>query len=55
MGLIDLVTDAFRFKETVFYKETSDLKDRYNALKNISPKIKVGGAGFAHGYDNFHY
>ena len=25
MGLIDLVTDAFRFKETVFYKETSDL------------------------------
>lgn len=27
----------------------------YNALKNISPKIKVGGAGFALGYDNFHY
>lgn len=25
MGLIDLVTDAFRFKETIFYKETSDL------------------------------
>lgn len=38
MGLIDLVTDAFRFKETVFYKETSDLKDRYNALKKLSDK-----------------
>lgn len=24
-------------------------------MKNISPKIKVGGAGFALGYDNFHY
>ena len=36
MGLIDLVTDAFRFKETVFYKETSDLKDRYNVLKKLS-------------------
>lgn len=27
----------------------------YEALKTISPKIKVGGAGFAMGYDRFQY
>ena len=40
MGLIDNVIDsaidAFRFKDTVFYKENSDLEDKYNALKKLN-------------------
>lgn len=40
MGIIDNVIDsaidAFRFKDTVFYKENSDLQDRYNALKRLN-------------------
>lgn len=40
MGLIDNVidsaVDAFRFKDTVFYKENSDLQDKYNALKKLN-------------------
>lgn len=36
MGLMDLATDAFRFKDTVFYKETSDLEDKYKALKKLN-------------------
>ena len=40
MGLIDNVIDlavgAFRFKDTVFYKENSDLQDKYNALKKLN-------------------
>ena len=40
MGLIDNVidsaVDAFRFKDTIFYKENSDLQDRYDALKKLS-------------------
>jgi len=40
MGLIDNVidsaVDAFRFKDTVFYKENSDLQDKYDALKKLS-------------------
>ena len=40
MGLIDNVidsaVDAFRFKNTVFYKENSDLQDKYNALKKLN-------------------
>ena len=31
--IIDNIVDAFRFKDTVFYKDNSDLQDRYNALK----------------------
>ena len=31
--IIDNIVDAFRFKDTVFYKDNSDLLDRYNALK----------------------
>ena len=40
MGLIDNVidsaVDAFRFKDTVFYKENSDLQDKYNALRKLN-------------------
>lgn len=40
MGLIDNVidsaVDAFRFKDTVFYKENSDLQNKYDALKKLN-------------------
>ena len=36
MGLIESIEDAFRFKDTVFYKEDSDLQNKYDALKRLS-------------------
>ena len=43
MGLIDNVIDSaietFRFKDTVFYKETSDLQDKYDALKKLAEEF----------------
>lgn len=40
MGIIDNVIDsaidAFRFKDTIFYKENSVLQDRYDALKRLN-------------------
>lgn len=36
MGLIDSTIDAFRFKDTVFYKENSDLQSKYDALKKLN-------------------
>lgn len=36
MGIIDCAIDAFRFKDTIFYKENSDLQDKYNALKRLN-------------------
>ena len=36
MGLIDSAIDAFRFKDTVFYKENSDLQSKYDALKKLN-------------------
>ncbi len=36
MSLIDNVTEAFRFKETIFYKANSDLQERYDALKKLA-------------------
>mgnify|MGYP004655923349 CR=1 FL=1 len=36
MGIIDSAIDAFRFKGTVFYKENSDLQDKYDALKKLN-------------------
>ena len=36
MGIIDSAIDAFRFKETVFYKENSDLQNKYDALKKLN-------------------
>lgn len=36
MGLIDNVIEALRFKDTIFYKENSDLQEKYNALKKLN-------------------
>ena len=36
MGLIDSAIDAFRFKDTVFYKENSDLQSKYDVLKKLN-------------------
>lgn len=36
MGLINSAFDAFRFKDTIFYKENSDLQIRYDALKKLN-------------------
>ena len=35
MGIINDVFEALRFKDTVFYKEESDLQDKYDALKKL--------------------
>ena len=36
MSLIDDVVNALRFKDTIFYKETSDLEDKCKALKRLN-------------------
>lgn len=36
MGIMDCAIDAFRFKDTIFYKENSDLQDKYNVLKKLN-------------------
>ena len=36
MGIIDSTIETFRFKETVLYKENSDLQDKYEALKKMN-------------------
>jgi len=36
VGLIDSAIDAFRFKDTFFYKENSDLQSKYDALKKLN-------------------
>ena len=36
MGIIDSAIDAFRFKDTVIYKENSDLQNKYDALKKLN-------------------
>ena len=36
MGIMDCAIDAFRFKDKIFYKENSDLQDKYNALKRLN-------------------
>ena len=35
MGLLDTAMNAFRFKDTIFFKENSDLQDKYNALSKL--------------------
>ena len=35
MGLLDNAIDAFRFKDTIFYKSNSDLQDKYDALNKL--------------------
>ena len=37
MGLIDSAIDALRFKETLFFKENSDLQLKYDALDKLNP------------------
>ena len=39
MRLIDNAIDAFRFKDTVFYKNDSDLQDKYNALNKLNEEF----------------
>ena len=41
MGLIDSAIDAFRFKDTVFYKENSDLQNKYEALKKLNEEYQT--------------
>lgn len=36
MGLINNVIDSLRFKDTIFYKENSDLQDKYDALQKLN-------------------
>lgn len=36
MGLISDAIDALRFKDTIFYKEDSDLQNRYDALNRLN-------------------
>ena len=36
---MDSVIDSFRFKGTIFYKENSDLQDRYNALVKLNKEL----------------
>ena len=36
MGLIDSAIEAFRNKDTIFYKEDSELQDRYDALIRLN-------------------
>ena len=39
VGLVDSVIDACRFKDTVFYKDNSDLYNKYNALKKLNEEF----------------
>ena len=36
MGLIDMAYEAIRFKDTIIFKENSDLKDKYDALIKLN-------------------
>lgn len=35
-NVIDLASDAFRFKDTVIYKKNSDLQNRYDTLVKLN-------------------
>ncbi len=35
MGIVESVLDAYRFKDTIIYKESSDLQAKYDALKKL--------------------
>ena len=39
MGLIDNAIDAFRFKDTIFYKDSNELQDKYNALNKLNAEF----------------
>lgn len=36
MGIINDIFNGIRFKDTIFYKESSDLNDKYEALKKLN-------------------
>lgn len=36
MGIINDIFNGIRFKDTIFYKESSDLNDKYKALKKLN-------------------
>lgn len=36
MGIIDNMIDSLRFKDTIFYKENSDLQEKYDSLKKLN-------------------
>lgn len=38
MGIISNLLNVYRFKDTIFYKENSDLQDKYDALKKLLQK-----------------
>ncbi len=39
MDIINKAIDAFRFKDTVFYKTDSDLQERFNALEKLNKEF----------------
>lgn len=39
MGLIGSAIEAFRFKDTIIYKENSDLQNKYDALKRLNEEF----------------
>lgn len=39
MGLIDNAIDAFRFKDTIFYKDSNDLQNKYDALNRLNTEF----------------
>ena len=38
MGIISNLLNVYRFKDTIFSKENSDLQDKYDALKKLLQK-----------------
>lgn len=36
MGILDTLVNGVRFTDTIFYKKTSDLQDKYDALKKLN-------------------
>ncbi len=46
MKLIDNAIDAFRLKDTIFYKESSDLQSKYDALKKLNEEFKTNNEDF---------
>lgn len=36
MGILDTLVNGGRFTDTIFYKKTSDLQDKYDALKKLN-------------------
>lgn len=67
MGIISNLLNVYIFKDTIFYKENSDLQDKYDALKKLLQKypnneellsemfiVKKDMESFAKGYLDLH-